>query len=71
MPRPRQFENEVTALEFWMAIVLGLVQGVAEFLPFSSSRVLSLLHSFFGLEQPGALYNILLSFATLLAVCVV
>ncbi len=71
MPRPRQFENGVTALEFWMAIVLGLVQGVAEFLPISSSGHLSLLQSFFGMEEPDALYNILLHFATLLAVCVV
>ena len=71
MPRPRQFENGVTALEFWMAIVLGLVQGVAEFLPISSSGHLSLLQSFFGMEEPDALYNILLHFSTLLAVCVV
>ena len=71
MPRPRQYENEVTTLEFWMAIVLGLVQGVAEFLPISSSGHLSLLQSFFGMEEPDALYNILLHFATLLAVCVV
>ena len=54
-----------------MAIVLGLVQGVAEFLPISSSGHLSLLQSFFGMEEPDALYNILLHFATLLAVCVV
>ena len=54
MPRPRQYENEVTTLEFWMAIVLGLVQGVAEFLPISSSGHLSLLQSFFGMEEPDA-----------------
>lgn len=53
-----------------MAIVLGLVQGVAEFLPISSSGHLSLLQYFFGTE-PDALYNILLHFATLIAVCVV
>lgn len=54
-----------------MAIVLGLVQGVAEFLPISSSGHLSLLQYFFGMEEPDALYNILLHFATLIAVCVV
>lgn len=54
-----------------MAIVLGLVQGVAEFLPISSSGHLSLLQHFFGMEEPDALYNILLHFATLIAVCVV
>ena len=57
-------------MEFWMAIVLGMVQGVAEFLPISSSGHLSLLQHFFG-EEPDTLYNILLHFATLIAVCVV
>ncbi len=58
-------------MEFWMAIVLGMVQGVAEFLPISSSGHLSLLQHFFGMEEPDTLYNILLHFATLIAVCVV
>lgn len=58
-------------MEFWMAIVLGMVQGVAEFLPISSSGHLSLLQHFFGREEPDTLYNILLHFATLIAVCVV
>ena len=61
----------MSALTFWMAIVLGVVQGVAEFLPISSSGHLSLLQYFFGMEEPDALYNILLHFATLIAVCVV
>lgn len=54
-----------------MAIILGVVQGVAEFLPISSSGHLSLLQHFFGMEEPDALYNILLHFATLIAVCAV
>ena len=58
-------------MTFWMALVLGLVQGVAEFLPISSSGHLSLFQHFFGMEEPDALYNILLHFATLVAVCVV
>lgn len=71
MPLRRLISNEVSALTFWMAIVLGVVQGVAEFLPISSSGHLSLLQHFFGMEEPDALYNILLHFATLVAVCVV
>ncbi len=53
----------------WLiAIVLGLVQGVAEFLPISSSGHLTLLQHFFGLEEVDNFYNILLHFATLVAV---
>ena len=58
-------------MTFWMALVLGVVQGIAEFLPISSSGHLSLLQHFFGMEEPDNLYNILLHFATLAAVCVV
>lgn len=71
MPLRRLTLNEVSALTFWMAIVLGVVQGVAEFLPISSSGHLSLLQYFFNLEEPDTLYNILLHFATLVAVFVV
>jgi undecaprenyl-diphosphatase len=52
-----------------MSVVLGLVQGIAEFLPISSSGHLTLFQHFFGMEEPDNLYNILLHFATLLAVC--
>ncbi|MGN0986002.1 MAG: undecaprenyl-diphosphate phosphatase [Candidatus Enterenecus sp.] len=50
---------------------MGLVQGVAEFLPISSSGHLSLLQYFFGFEEVDNLFNILLHFATLVAVCAV
>ena len=59
-------------MTFFMAILLGIVQGVAEFLPISSSGHLTLMQHFFsGMEEPDSLYNILLHFATLIAVCVV
>ena len=54
-----------------MSAVLGVLQGVAEFLPISSSGHLTLFQHFFSLEEPDQLFNILLHFATLLAVCVV
>ena len=60
--------NEVSVLSYIMAILLGLVQGVAEFLPISSSGHLTLLQHFFGMEEVDNLYNILLHFATLIAV---
>ena len=50
--------------------VLGLVQGIAEFLPISSSGHLTLFQHFFGLEETDVLLNILLHFATMLAVWV-
>lgn len=55
----------------FMAIILGFVQGVAEFLPISSSGHLTLFQHFFNMEEPDQLFNVLLHFATLLAVCVV
>ena len=53
-----------------MFSILGLVQGVAEFLPISSSGHLTLLQHFFGLEETDMLLNILLHFATMIAVWV-
>lgn len=58
-------------MTYFMSAILGLVQGVAEFLPISSSGHLTLLQYFFGMDEPDNLFNILLHFATLLAVCLV
>lgn len=58
-------------MTFLMSIVLGLIQGVAEFLPISSSGHLSIFQNWFGLEEPDNLFNVLLHFATLIAVCAV
>lgn len=57
-------------MSYLMSAVLGFVQGVAEFLPISSSGHLTLLQHFFGMPEPDQLFNILLHFATLLAVCI-
>ena len=57
-------------MTYVMSAVLGFLQGVAEFLPISSSGHLSLFQHFFGMEEPDSLFNILLHFATLIAVCV-
>ncbi len=63
--------NEVMSLSLLEAIFMGFVQGVAEFLPISSSGHLTLLQHFFKMEEVDNLFNILLHFATLIAVCVV
>ena len=58
-------------MTYLMSVILGFIQGVAEFLPISSSGHLSLLQTWFGMEEPDNLFNVLLHFATLIAVCVV
>lgn len=58
-------------MEYLYAVFMGLLQGVTEFLPVSSSGHLSLFQNFFGGRAPDNLFNVLLHFATLLAVCVV
>jgi len=58
-------------MEIWMAIILGLVQGLTEFLPVSSSGHLLLLQHFFGIEDSPLLFDIILHLATLTAVIIV
>ncbi|MCI5956054.1 MAG: undecaprenyl-diphosphate phosphatase, partial [Clostridiales bacterium] len=54
------------------AAFLGLVQGLAEFLPISSSGHLNLLQALFGVNvEHQLLFNILLHVGTLAAVAVV
>ena len=56
------------------AIILGLVQGVAEFLPISSSGHLSILNNLFHLssvEEGHLFFDVLLHFGTLVSICVV
>ena len=57
------------------AILLGLVQGVAEFLPISSSGHLALFENILGLETMAAMdgsavFNVMLHLATLVAVVI-
>ena len=60
-------------MKLWEAIVLGLVQGIAEFLPISSSGHLSIIQNLFNIqsaEEDHMLFNVLLHFATLISVCI-
>ena len=50
------------------AIILGLVQGLGEFLPISSSAHLVLVPWFFGWTDPGLTFDIALHLGTLFAV---
>ena len=49
-------------------IVLGVFQGIAEFLPISSSGHLAVLQHLFGLEDVPLLFDVFLHLATLLSV---
>lgn len=54
------------------AIIYGIIQGIAEFLPISSSGHLALAQNFFGTEsQSSFTFNIALHLATLISVCAV
>ena len=53
------------------SIILGIVQGLTEFLPVSSSGHLVLLHNIFGFSEPQLFYDTMLHFGTLIAVVVV
>lgn len=58
-------------MTIWLAILLGVVQGLTEFLPVSSSGHLVLIQTFFGGSNPEAdymLFDVLLHFGTLVSV---
>ena len=55
-------------MSFFSAIFLGLVQGVAEFLPISSSGHLAFFQTFFQLEEADLFFDVLLHLGTLIAV---
>ncbi len=54
----------------FQSFVLGMVQGLAEFLPISSSAHLVLFPWFFGWEDPGLAFDVILHLGTLLALVV-
>lgn len=53
------------------AFILGLIQGVSEFLPVSSSGHLALASLLFGVNDAGLTFNVLLHVGTLLATVIV
>lgn len=61
-------------MSFLNALILGIIQGVSEFLPISSSGHLSIAQNLFGLEVEGSgdmFFEVLLHLGTLAAVFVV
>ncbi|MGB2711249.1 MAG: undecaprenyl-diphosphate phosphatase, partial [Conexibacter sp.] len=70
-PRPA---GEVTSLrrrvDALQAIVLGIVQGLTEFLPISSSGHLRIVPALFGWEDPGAAFTAIIQLGTMAAVLI-
>ena len=59
-------------MEWWQAIILGLVQGLTEFLPVSSSGHLLIFKEIVGADAEGFLdFTVTVHFATVLATVVV
>ena len=61
-------------MTIWNAVLLGLIQGIAEILPISSSGHLAVVNNLFklsNLAESHALFQALLYLATLISVCLV
>jgi len=52
------------------AILSGVLQGITEFLPVSSSGHLVMMHRLFGIEEPQVAFDVFLHAGTLLAVLI-
>ncbi len=57
-------------LDFLKAVVLGLIQGLTEFLPISSSAHLRIFPELFGWGDPGAAFTAVIQIGTELAVLI-
>lgn len=54
----------------WWAAFYGLIQGITEFLPVSSSGHLALIPHFFELKDPGVVFDLVMHLGTALAILV-
>lgn len=58
-------------MSFFEVIISGIVQGVTEFLPISSSGHLVILHKIIGLEEPQLALDIFLHIGTLVSIFII
>jgi len=57
-------------MNIFQAIFLGIVQGLTEFLPISSSGHLVFFQSLFGMKEPQLFFDVMVHLGTLLAVVI-
>lgn len=55
-------------MSYLYAVIMGVIQGLTEFLPVSSSGHLAIFQILFGVEAPGMFFDVLLHIGTLIAV---
>jgi undecaprenyl-diphosphatase len=55
-------------MQLWLAAIMGLVQGLTEFLPISSTAHLRIAPTLLGQPDPGPAYSAVIQLGTLLAV---
>ena len=58
-------------MDIFKSLLIGMIQGLTEFLPVSSSGHIVIAEHILSLESPGLLYEVILHFGTLLSVLVV
>ncbi len=54
-----------------MPVILGIIEGVTEFLPVSSTGHLLLVGHFMGVDSPGRVFEVLIQLGAILAIAVV
>jgi undecaprenyl-diphosphatase len=55
-------------MNIWQAVILGIVQGITEFLPVSSSGHLVVLQRVFGMEEPALTFDIVVHLGSLVSI---
>src|SRR5512145_1508704 len=55
-------------MQTWQVILLGLIEGLTEFLPVSSTGHLLLVGHFLGFKSPGKTFEVLIQLGAILAI---
>ncbi len=58
-------------MQTWQVILLGLIEGLTEFLPVSSTGHLLLVEHFLGVSSPGRAFEVLIQLGAILAILTV